>query len=132
METVLIHQSLLFVNLQLKGNFFSELKRNYQELLLKHHPDKNGGKESETFLAVDKAWKILGDEKQRAIYDAEMTNAKLELEQDAAVWLKMKLSDLELDNDMHFYKCRCGGAYQVDVQVGVDKPKKMTLCIFEI
>ena len=124
METVLIHQSLLFVNLQLKGNFFSELKRNYQELLLKHHPDKNGGKESETFLAVDKAWKILGDEKQRAIYDAEMTNAKLELEQDAAVWLKMKLSDLELDNDMHFYKCRCGGAYQVDVQVGVDKSKK--------
>ena len=93
-------------------------------MLLKHHPDKNGGKESETFLAVDKAWKILGDEKQRAIYDAEMTNAKLELEQDAAVWLKMKLSDLELDNDMHFYKCRCGGAYQVDVQVGVDKSKK--------
>ena len=132
METVLIHQSLLFVNLQLKGYFFSELKRNYQELLLKHHPDKNGGKESETFLAVDKAWKILGDEKQRAIYDAEMTNAKLELEQDAAVWLKMKLSDLELDNDMHFYKCRCGGAYQVDVQVGVDKSKKMIICIFEI
>ena len=56
METVLIHQSLLFVNLQLKGYFFSELKRNYQELLLKHHPDKNGGKESETFLAVDKGY----------------------------------------------------------------------------
>ena len=95
---------------------FSELKKNYQELLLKHHPDKNGGKESETFLAVDRAWKILGDEKQRAVYDAELSNAKLELEQDAAVWKTVSLSELELDNDIHFLKCRCGGAYQVDSQ----------------
>ena len=98
------------------SSHFSDLKKNYQELLLKHHPDKNGGKESEVFLAVDKAWKILGDEKQRAIYDAEFSNDKLEQEQDAAIWMKMKLSDLELDNDIHFYKCRCGGVYQVDVQ----------------
>lgn len=95
---------------------FSELKKNYQELLLKHHPDKNGGKESETFLAVDRAWKILGDEKQRAVYDAELSNAKLEQEQDAAVWKTVSLSELELDNDIHFLKCRCGGAYQVDSQ----------------
>ena len=95
---------------------FSELKKNYQELLLKHHPDKNGGKESETFLAVDRAWKILGNEKQRAVYDAELSNAKLEQEQDAAVWKTVSLSELELDNDIHFLKCRCGGAYQVDSQ----------------
>ena len=58
----------------------------------------------------------MGDEKQRAVYDAELSNAKLELEQDAAVWMQMNLSELELDNDIHFYQCRCGGAYQVDAQ----------------
>jgi len=94
----------------------SELKKSYQELLLKHHPDKNGGKESEKYLAVDTAWKVLGDEKKRAVYDAELSNAKLLKEQDAAVWMSMNLSELELDNDIHFYKCRCGGVYQVDVQ----------------
>lgn len=94
----------------------SELKKSYQELLLKHHPDKNGGKESEKYLAVDTAWKVLGDEKKRAVYDAELSNAKLLREQDAAVWMSMNLSELELDNDIHFYKCRCGGVYQVDVQ----------------
>ena len=85
-------------------------------MLLKHHPDKNGGKESEKYLAVDTAWKVLGDEKKRAVYDAELSNAKLLREQDAAVWMSMNLSELELDNDIHFYKCRCGGVYQVDVQ----------------
>jgi len=94
----------------------SELKKSYQELLLKHHPDKNGGKQSPEYLAIDKAWKVLGDEKQRAVYDAELSNAKMELEQDAAVWMQMNLSELELDNDIHFYQCRCGGAYQVDAQ----------------
>ena len=85
-------------------------------MLLKHHPDKNGGKESEKYLAVDTAWKVLGDEKKRAVYDAELSNAKLLKEQDAAVWMSMNLSELELDNDIHFYKCRCGGVYQLDVQ----------------
>ena len=65
---------------------------------------------------MDRAWKILGDEKQRAVYDAELSNAKLEQEQDAAVWKTVSLSELELDNDIHFLKCRCGGAYQVDSQ----------------
>ena len=68
------------------------------------------------FISIDKAWKVLGDEKQRAVYDAELSNAKLEQEQDAAVWKKMNLSELELDNDIHFHKCRCGGVYQVDSQ----------------
>ena len=65
---------------------------------------------------MDTAWKVLGDEKKRAVYDAELSNAKLLKEQDAAVWMSMNLSELELDNDIHFYKCRCGGVYQVDVQ----------------
>ena len=65
---------------------------------------------------MDTAWKVLGDEKKRAVYDAELSNAKLLKEQDAAVWMSMNLSELELDNDIHFYKCRCGGEYQVDVQ----------------
>ena len=65
---------------------------------------------------MDTAWKVLGDEKKRAVYDAELSNAKLLKDQDAAVWMSMNLSELELDNDIHFYKCRCGGVYQVDVQ----------------
>ena len=62
-----------------------ELKRAYQELVLKFHPDKTGGKECEEFISVQvglasnktqtwfwikmdlqEAWQVLGDVEQRA------------------------------------------------------------------
>ena len=39
-------------HVSLQEHMTRELKRAYQELLLKYHPDKTGGKESDTFICV--------------------------------------------------------------------------------
>ena len=94
----------------------SELKRKYLQLSLQHHPDKNGGKTSDTFIAIDKAWKVLSDDKQRSVYDAEQANAKLVGEQGAAIWRNVLLSELSLDDDLLCLTCRCGGLYSLGLE----------------
>ncbi len=47
-----------------------EVKKAYRKLSLKYHPDKNTGKEAaKMFIEVTKAYKVLSDEKKRALYD---------------------------------------------------------------
>jgi len=48
-----------------------QIRRAYKKLTMKYHPDRNkGDKEAEAkFLEVSKAYDVLNDEKQRAIYD---------------------------------------------------------------
>ena len=94
----------------------SELKRKYLQLSLQHHPDKNGGETSDTFIAIDKAWKILSDDKQRSVYDAEQVNAKLVNEQSAAIWRNVLLSELKIDDDLLCLTCRCGGLYMLGLE----------------
>merc|ERR1712080_619072 len=89
------------------------LKRAYQELLLRFHPDKTGGNECEAFINIQEAWQILGDEEHRARYNAQLANQKLDAEQDAAISATFKLQDLEdcRDGDVGV-QCRCGGFYK--------------------
>eukprot|EP00494_Astrolonche_serrata_P034263 UN34532 len=47
----------------------SEIKRSYRSLLKIHHPDKNNGKRPKEFLWMLYAFQILGDNKQRTLYD---------------------------------------------------------------
>ena len=96
---------------------FRELKKNYQELLLKHHPDKNGGQESETFIAVNEAWRVLGNQELRAVYDAEQSNSQLERSQDTAIWNTFSLNDLVSDDGMLGMMCSVEGKYQVEEEV---------------
>ena len=46
----------------------SELKKAYKKLILIHHPDKNGGNDTE-FKEIDSAYKILSNESSREYYD---------------------------------------------------------------
>jgi len=94
----------------------SDLKKSYQELLLRHHPDKNDGKESETFISVREAWKVLGNEESRAVYDAEQSNCQLESCQDSAIWNTFDLADLDSEDGVLSVTCRCGGQYQVEME----------------
>nr|XP_006825906.1 PREDICTED: dnaJ homolog subfamily C member 24-like [Saccoglossus kowalevskii] len=56
-----------------------ELKRIYQKLILKYHPDKidrdlpkhEKDKYLDRFIEIDKAWKILGHAEKRKEYDAK-------------------------------------------------------------
>jgi len=58
---------------------FKQIKKAYQKQILIHHPDKKKGGKSEAeekgesdpkFLAIQKAWDILGNEKKRRGYDS--------------------------------------------------------------
>ncbi|CAG8481665.1 333_t:CDS:2 [Ambispora leptoticha] len=60
----------LYTVLQLKPNATeTEIKSNYKKLALEHHPDKNGGIETEEWYNISKAYEILLDEDKRALYN---------------------------------------------------------------
>lgn len=84
-----------------------EIKRNYKQLALKFHPDKNKA-DSESFLRIQEAWDVLSDETKRKQFDLEIelrTSHPL-------LYGSFKIADLARDEDgNHFCLCRCGGAY---------------------
>ena len=47
-----------------------EIKKAYRKLALVHHPDRNGGNESELFLQLKIAYDVLVDHDKRVNYDA--------------------------------------------------------------
>ncbi|XP_023182322.1 dnaJ homolog subfamily C member 24 isoform X2 [Xiphophorus maculatus] len=74
-----------------------QLRHRYQQLALKYHPDRLGGENSaessvKTFLEVDAAWKILGDQTTRREYDLQ--RRAQELKQDWTVDSTVDLEDM--------------------------------------
>ncbi|GBC07940.1 hypothetical protein RclHR1_00780020 [Rhizophagus clarus] len=60
----------LYVTLQLTPTATgAEIKSKYRKLVLKYHPDKNGGTETEEWTNLLKAYQTLSDEDSRALYD---------------------------------------------------------------
>ncbi|GBB92237.1 hypothetical protein RclHR1_01990009 [Rhizophagus clarus] len=47
----------------------AEIRLSYRKLALKHHPDKNGGIETEEWNKLSNAYKILSDKNSRSLYD---------------------------------------------------------------
>ena len=111
-----------------------QIRKSYQTLALKHHPDKAGENHtsvsSEEFIKINRAWKILSDPKLREQYDvrwAERCLAQSYPIQDTIEFEQFDLldndgSDLhtELCSDLskqhgvvveYGYECRCGGYY---------------------
>uniref|UniRef100_A0A3B5LBZ2 J domain-containing protein n=1 Tax=Xiphophorus couchianus TaxID=32473 RepID=A0A3B5LBZ2_9TELE len=93
-----------------------QLRHRYQQLALKYHPDRLGGENSaessvKTFLEVDAAWKILGDQTTRREYDLQ--RRAQELKQDWTVDSTVDLEDMtwETDGCECSYSCRCGGTF---------------------
>ena len=81
------------------------LKCKCQKLIKEHHPDKNMGQESDTFLKVMKVWKILNDNKKFEEFKSKkMTKSK-------ANWDTITLSDMTENSDFYGRDCRCGDEY---------------------
>ena len=81
------------------------LKSKCQKLLKEHHPDKNMGKESDTFLNVMKVWQILSDSKKfEQVKSVKMTKTK-------ANWDTLTVADMTESEDFYTKDCRCGDEY---------------------
>src|SRR5688500_826063 len=57
----------------------AEIKSAYRRLARKLHPDKNAGSEetARAFAAIAEAWEILGNPKEREVYDRRYAQARL-------------------------------------------------------
>jgi len=100
---------------------YEELKRRYQELVLKYHPDKQENSLPATFLEIDKAWKILRDPEQRKLYDGHLAHTRLS--EQPLVYATLTVSDLDRHEDTlnYSYMCRCGGLYSISQkEVGLE------------
>ncbi|XP_031626463.1 dnaJ homolog subfamily C member 24-like [Contarinia nasturtii] len=91
-----------------------EIKKSYQNLVLKHHPDKqnaSGNQNIEQFYRIDEAWKMLRVPEQRKKYDAEMKQRKFDAE--PIVHAKVYRQDFNFDSESQnfIYPCRCGSFF---------------------
>ena len=89
-----------------------DLKSRCQSCLLKLHPDKNKGKESEEFLEIQKVWKIVSNEDSFATYLAEKS-AELNSEV-RPIWKTIQSEEMTRTGDVFSYQCRCGGEFSFD------------------
>ncbi|KAI5131757.1 dnaJ homolog subfamily C member 24 [Manis pentadactyla] len=99
----------------------SDLKQNYQKLILMYHPDKQsadvpaGTVEEciQKFIEIDQAWKILGNEETKKEYDLQ--RHENHLRNLGPVDAQVYLEEMSCNEDDHSFSlsCRCGGKYSV-------------------
>uniref|UniRef100_T1JDW0 Diphthamide biosynthesis protein 4 n=1 Tax=Strigamia maritima TaxID=126957 RepID=T1JDW0_STRMM len=90
----------------------AEIKEKYQKLVRQVHPDKQELCDSNHFIEIDKAWKVLGDEDERRRYDAELLEK--ELENEICIQETIDSSMLSKARDVFYYPCRCGDTFSVE------------------
>lgn len=89
-----------------------EIRRNYRELILKFHPDKNIVKDSRQFCLIQEAWEVLSDPRRRQLFDEEL----LVRNSDPIIYNTFKIEDFQHDASLkRYYRiCRCGGYYYLE------------------
>lgn len=98
------------------------IKKSYQTLLLRHHPDKqmqqnriNVDKSNNlgelSVQIIDKAWKVLKDPKLRRIYNAEMEQRKYNDKPIVHDILTPKDFMFDINDRIYSHDCRCGGYF---------------------
>lgn len=105
-----------------------ELKKAYQELVRKHHPDKSSDIESNNeFLKIDKAYKVLKDQTERKIYDSDLfQKSKSHL----IIHGTVSRSEFSYDNDdkIYYFQCKCGSFYTLDIENVKNKEDLILSC----
>lgn len=90
---------------------YDEIKKSYQNLVLKFHPDKTSTSSHKEFIEVDEAWKVLRDTAQRKQYDAELGQARFDDKPIVHETLKKSEFDYDEESGVYYHECRCGGVY---------------------
>ncbi|KAF7639883.1 J domain-containing protein [Meloidogyne graminicola] len=87
-----------------------ELRTLYFNLLRKVHPDRSGTKDFESFLAINKAWKVLSSPESRRLYDCWLRE-QIFRDNKELIGQEIFLSTRNLA-DFCLELCRCGGTYE--------------------
>lgn len=111
------HSECLYSILEVQSDAsLAEIRKSYQNLVLKHHPDKNASDSgSMAYLKIDNAWKVLRDAELRKQYDAEA--GQKEYNELPIVNESLRVDEMDYDAAEGIYKrfCRCGGTYAIDM-----------------
>lgn len=92
-----------------------EIKKAYQQLILKHHPDKNREHGNvHMFLKIDEAYKILKDPSTRKEYDSKQFQESISCHMIIHDTVERKNFLYDEANHVHYYECKCGGWYILD------------------
>ncbi|XP_062563950.1 dnaJ homolog subfamily C member 24-like [Armigeres subalbatus] len=107
-----------------------EIRRSYQTLALRFHPDKVNRQGSSTvqqsdqltgladnFIRIDEAWKVLRDEETRRVYDAELMQRTCRDEYFVNEVLRRADFKYNQEEDLYYYTCRCGGSYVLPEEI---------------
>jgi curved DNA-binding protein CbpA len=90
---------------------FEEIKRAYQDLARKFHPDKSGCEEK--FHQIDKAYKVLRDSNERKIYDSE----RMQNQEHLIIHETVSRREFNHDtaNNVYTHRCKCGSDYLLEL-----------------
>lgn len=94
------------------------IKRSYQTLMLRHHPDKQrqqtnpiATEEIQCVQRIDEAWKVLRDPEQRKFYDAEMQQRRFDERPIVHETLLPNEFTYDAEQQLNVRRCRCGGQF---------------------
>lgn len=100
-----------------------DIKKAYQQLILRHHPDKNTEQDGNLhmFLKIDEAYKVLKDPLTRKEYDSKRFQVSTSCQM--IIHDTVARSDFLYDesNEVHYYVCKCGGWYILDEESSDEK-----------
>ncbi|KAK3908409.1 DPH4-like protein [Frankliniella fusca] len=90
---------------------FEEIKRRYQELILKSHPDKATASDSskEIFIKINEAWQTLRDPLKRKAYDAQLLAEQCDSER--VLYATLTWNEMDFIDGSYLHPCRCGSSY---------------------
>lgn len=98
-----------------------EIKKSYQSLILKYHPDKEP-QHAAMFIQLNEAWNVLRDPDKRRVYDVEMMQKRFS--ENRIVHETVSLDrDFSFDDETNAYcrDCRCGALFMVSKEDINDK-----------
>lgn len=91
-----------------------DIKKAYQQLILRHHPDKSESCEgnSDVFIRIDEAFKVLKDPESRKVYDSKRFQQTSQM----IIHDTVRRDEFSFDesNEVHYFTCKCGGWYILD------------------
>lgn len=88
-----------------------EIKNKYQVLIKLYHPDKQKCDTAEEFIKINDAWNVLRDENKRKEYDSNLL--QYELKENSLIYAELNLNEINFENDMCNYPCRCGDSFLI-------------------